>query len=311
MIDPLHPAPVPFRARADGWSPARQWQFIQALGDTACVAEAARLTGMSQTSVYRLRRHPDARDFRMAWDMALHLAWQRVEQTALARVLNGDIFEHERDGVVVARRRKPCSDRLTIFMLQEQLRRVEAQAVDYEARLHAAKTAAARAGQGFDPAAVMDPISETTDICIMLHDITQNFPDRSGWDVAADDLAAADLAGAVPAVPTAERLLAPDSGALCLRSRAATLRDPEAKRRRGEARAAAQIRAMEAAWHREAAAVDQHDAAAAQEAAQSAARKVSDSPPGANFPDAANAGSSRFGGGWQPDVRPEPRVRMP
>ncbi len=38
----------------------------------------------------------------MAWDMALHLAWQRVEQTALARVPNGDIFEHERDGGGVA-----------------------------------------------------------------------------------------------------------------------------------------------------------------------------------------------------------------
>ncbi len=125
--------------------------------------------------------------------------WEFIQ--ALARVPKGDIHRLERDGVIVATRRKPCSDRLVIFMLQEQLRRVEAQAADYATRLHAAQTVAARAGAGIDPADIANPVSQTTDICIMLHNISQNFADRSDWDLAANG-----LADAAPVVPAAGRI---------------------------------------------------------------------------------------------------------
>lgn len=63
--------PVPVRARRDGWTPARQAAFIEALGRTRCVAVACRAVGLSSQSAYTLYRRADAQDFRAAWDDAL------------------------------------------------------------------------------------------------------------------------------------------------------------------------------------------------------------------------------------------------
>jgi hypothetical protein len=63
--------PVPLRARADGWTPARQIAFIGALGVTGSVLAAARRVSMARESAYRLRRKPGAESFAAAWDAAL------------------------------------------------------------------------------------------------------------------------------------------------------------------------------------------------------------------------------------------------
>ena len=62
--------PVPTRARRDGWTWARQVQFIGALAETGSVAQAAALVGMSRESTWRLRVRELADSFAAAWDVA-------------------------------------------------------------------------------------------------------------------------------------------------------------------------------------------------------------------------------------------------
>lgn len=122
MTQPPHPLSAletaPLRPRHDGWTPARQQLFLQALAETASVSLAARRAGMSRTSAYRLHRHPDAEDFRALWDLALAQALALVPQVALERVLNGEEEQIERDGILVAVRRKPAHVKLLIHMLE-------------------------------------------------------------------------------------------------------------------------------------------------------------------------------------------------
>jgi hypothetical protein len=81
--------PVPVRPRWDGWSRQKQADFIEALAATACVEEACRAVGMSDRSAYALRSRPRARSFRGAWDAALDMGMQRLEQAAFGRALHG------------------------------------------------------------------------------------------------------------------------------------------------------------------------------------------------------------------------------
>lgn len=83
-------APVPVRARHDGWTPARQHEFIMCLADSGSVTAAAEAVGMTVQTAYRLRRHPDATEFREAWDRAVEQAGGLIEQVALGRVLAGE-----------------------------------------------------------------------------------------------------------------------------------------------------------------------------------------------------------------------------
>ena len=48
--------PVPTRQRDDGWSPARQRAFLEALASCGSVSAAARVVGLSRESAYALRR---------------------------------------------------------------------------------------------------------------------------------------------------------------------------------------------------------------------------------------------------------------
>ena len=66
--------PVPLAARHDGWSVARQAEFIGWLAETGGVSAAARLVGMSRKSAYRLRARAGAAGFAAAWDAALGAA---------------------------------------------------------------------------------------------------------------------------------------------------------------------------------------------------------------------------------------------
>jgi hypothetical protein len=68
--EPVNFIPVPLRPRHDGWTAERQIAFIEALAETACVEEACRRVGMSDSSAYSLRRRPKGTLVREAWAAA-------------------------------------------------------------------------------------------------------------------------------------------------------------------------------------------------------------------------------------------------
>ena len=114
---PVHFTPVPLRARHDGWTPEKQIAFIEALAETACVEEACRRVGMTDTSAYRLRRRPIGALFREAWDAALDYGLHRLEQAALSRALNGVPRPVFHKGEQVGEWRH-YDERLTMFLLR-------------------------------------------------------------------------------------------------------------------------------------------------------------------------------------------------
>jgi hypothetical protein len=90
--------PVPLRARADGWTVARQTRFVGLLAETGSVAEAARRVGMSRMAAYRLRRCAGAESLAHAWD-AIVAFWQG-EEIQQRKVTNEELVEHALDGAV-------------------------------------------------------------------------------------------------------------------------------------------------------------------------------------------------------------------
>jgi len=110
--------PVLRRRRSDGWTPDRQIEFIAALADCGCVAEAARQVQMSVTACYKLRRSPGGENFAAAWDAAMAQASRRLVDLAFDRAINGsDEPVFDKDGRRVGRRMK-TNDRLLMFLLR-------------------------------------------------------------------------------------------------------------------------------------------------------------------------------------------------
>ncbi len=83
--------PVLRKRRADGWSPQKQRDFVEALADTGLVEESARVVGMSVASCYRLRRAPGAESFARAWDAALDFGALRLKDIAMDRAMTGQL----------------------------------------------------------------------------------------------------------------------------------------------------------------------------------------------------------------------------
>jgi hypothetical protein len=110
-------APVRVRRRHDGWTPERQTQFIKALAECGCVADACRRVGMSSESAYALRRHYDAQAFRLAWDAALDYAIRRLSDAAFSRAIHGVPVPHYYKGELVGEHRR-YDERLTQFLLR-------------------------------------------------------------------------------------------------------------------------------------------------------------------------------------------------
>lgn len=112
--------PVPRQtSRHDGWTPERQRQFIEALADTGSVDAACRAVDMSQPGAYLLRRQPGAESFRAAWEKALELGVQRIEDVAMDRALNGVEVPVYSYGKLVGTR-TAYNDRLLMFMLRNR-----------------------------------------------------------------------------------------------------------------------------------------------------------------------------------------------
>jgi hypothetical protein len=111
-------APVPRQCqRHDGWTPERQRAFIEALADTGSVSTACRMVNMASVGAYALRRHPQAAEFRRAWEAALDMGVQRLKDEAFERAINGQLVPVFVAGKLLGFRRKK-NDRLLMFCLR-------------------------------------------------------------------------------------------------------------------------------------------------------------------------------------------------
>jgi hypothetical protein len=111
--------PAELRRRYDGWTADKQYRFIQALAETACVEEACKRVGMTRQSAYRLRQRPCGLAFRRGWDAALDCGMHRLEQAALGRALNGVPRPVFYKGEQVGEWRD-YDERLTMFLLKHR-----------------------------------------------------------------------------------------------------------------------------------------------------------------------------------------------
>src|SRR5688500_4764555 len=111
------PLPLTRRVRCDGWTIETQRLFIETLAVTGSVTAAAQEVGRSPSSAYRLRARPEAHAFRAAWAAAQALAYQRLHEIAMDRIVNGveePVFD--RTGTCVFRK-TVYNDKLLMFML--------------------------------------------------------------------------------------------------------------------------------------------------------------------------------------------------
>ncbi len=112
--------PVPrTRDRHNGWKPEVQLAFIEALAETGSVRSAAARVDRAEVGAYLLRRHPEAQQFRAAWDAALDIGMRRIEDVAMDRALHGVEVPMYAYGKLVGTRRI-YNDRLLMFMLRNR-----------------------------------------------------------------------------------------------------------------------------------------------------------------------------------------------
>lgn len=119
---PLLPsfAPVPrAKERSNGWKPEVQRQFIEALAETGSVKAACRRVNRADHGAYMLRRHPEAAEFRKAWDVAADIGMRRIEDVAMDRALHGVEVPVYSYGKIVGTR-TVFNDRLLMFMLRNR-----------------------------------------------------------------------------------------------------------------------------------------------------------------------------------------------
>ena len=114
--------PVPTRARADGWTPARQAAFLGALALTRSVSAAARRVAMARETAYRLRRRKGAESFAAAWDAALGRAAgakrKVTPEERARRAIEGLLKPHVWRGKHVATVRKADNSALLSHLAQ-------------------------------------------------------------------------------------------------------------------------------------------------------------------------------------------------
>lgn len=114
--DALDFDPVALRARSDGWTPARQREFVEALADTGIIRAACARVGMTESSLNRLRRRADARTFDRACDRAMRIGARRIVSIAYERAIEGTVRRHYFHGELKAEERV-YDNRLLIALL--------------------------------------------------------------------------------------------------------------------------------------------------------------------------------------------------
>ena len=106
--------------RANSITPDLQREFVAHLAATGIVTSAARHIGRSMEALYKLRHQPGAEGFARAWDRAVSLGVERLEDTALARAIEGAERASVRGGEVVATERVH-NEALVMFFLRTRL----------------------------------------------------------------------------------------------------------------------------------------------------------------------------------------------
>lgn len=106
---------TPFRHRHDGWTPARQVEFLTALRETGCVQAACAHVGLRTTSAYRVKKRIPA--FSDAWDLALEYRAPALERAAFERAVTGWLEPIVWKGEIVGHRRR-YSDAMLRLLLQ-------------------------------------------------------------------------------------------------------------------------------------------------------------------------------------------------
>jgi len=127
-------------------------------------------------------------------------------------------------------RRRPCSDRLMIHMLKQQVERLEREAAVRAAAQEAADTAPRWMAEERRPQPPLSPEAEETRALHDLHAELGALPDSHGWDARTLALTI-DHDGPVPPLPSPPKTLWPDDGRSAMRSEvvrssAARVRDP-------------------------------------------------------------------------------------
>ncbi len=108
------------RVREDGWTVARTRTFLALLAQTGCVADAARVAGVSTTSVNRSRKL--FAPFDRACAEALAKALRGLEAVAYQRAVEGREIVILRDGKEVERRIVPSDSLLGLLLKRGDLR---------------------------------------------------------------------------------------------------------------------------------------------------------------------------------------------
>ncbi len=135
-------SPVPSqRRRADGWTPKKQIIFIEALAELGNVADAANRAGMGRASVYTLRDRPGAESFAAAWEAAQQVGFEKLQDMAMDRAINGELVPYYFHGELVGERRR-YDNRLLIFMMQQTISRRYGQLATESRKQEAAQEAA-------------------------------------------------------------------------------------------------------------------------------------------------------------------------
>lgn len=104
------------RVRTNGWTAPRQRIFLMTLAETGSISTACWNAGVTPSSAYRLRNHPNGESFARGWEYALDLAVNRIATLVFERATRGTKREVWRNGELVAQSVVP-SDRMAMFLL--------------------------------------------------------------------------------------------------------------------------------------------------------------------------------------------------
>lgn len=112
--------------RADGWTPAKQRDFLAAVAEGTTVQNAAAAVGLSPQSAYALRQRAAGATFAVGWHAAMLLQRQKLVDDLTARALEGQVDTRTRaDGSLAERRRH--DNRLGLALLARLDRIAEGQ----------------------------------------------------------------------------------------------------------------------------------------------------------------------------------------
>ncbi|MBO9621372.1 MAG: hypothetical protein J7500_01540 [Sphingomonas sp.] len=108
--------PAPGATRHEGWIPARQRIFLEALSEGRTVSQACAIVGLSKQSAYALRHSARGAGFALGWDAAVLVSRAALADELMERAFQGTHDSTTDDnGRIVTRHRQ--DNRLALAML--------------------------------------------------------------------------------------------------------------------------------------------------------------------------------------------------